>query len=1312
MFSFIQQVGRWGQRVNSRIFRPLSVFTGSKPIGQMCTALLAILVYSNETQAGPWDNFSAPGNDQNGNFTVSWNGWGPQPNLSAFCVSREITAREINTNATYKKNISCNATSTSFSLIPGTYRYEGVVTYLQQTNPCGVCPANEPPDPLNTSQQTFVPLPEITAPEISEGFPVLLWDDYPGATEYRLQRRTISGPSGSAGLNPWVELYTGPTNNYVVTGVKLADGFHQFRVKTCRNTKCSGYSPVIEMEVIHTPNQPASISVPDVSPGSAVEIEWAASTGGELDRYEFFFCERQPGATDCLYQPYTVGTARTFLHENLNDDSQYRYRVRACSSFACSPFRTSGFMTAQVDPTEYLRRQLYYNKANDIDASEDGNQNQYARDLAAFRYLDLLYTVESGVVVNTYASGDATQSIDTLYGAAERARAANVEVDVIAALAKKPKHKGLKKLLLDIYHDRAVAEMLLYNEFIDRANIARLDGTPLAAELAELEAAFTTSDAALQKYFELFRAHWKIFLSFAESRRQLSPRYYPEGSTVAQDVASEVELFAGFKDVVLAYELLARVLESQNRSARLQALPPSGVADEATLSFYQSVLDDISSKEQMLRTILENNFQRELFDGEGNFFVSSGDNSGLAQTTMLYEVAVQETESTLAWMRGEKDYLGLPNDAAFIMQGPGGGGTADYYTFDLLAPTLEASAGPIETAIGAMETAKASYDNFRFQQDLLATEYTDRNRELNDTLFGLLGVEVGDLCAPGNDCVDIDDTVVAGSQIGLQHQNIELARLNLVNMQTQLENHIQRIRNEVEHRGTVAGINDALAAVEIKYGEDDIKLSDKIRELERKADDFNDVLTGISGAGDIALTFMGFKGFKDPFTLIKDVSSVAKGLSTVVKSIVGIGKERKIDDLETERQRLALAERAEINVLNAQMDDAAFVKTIKNLQLEVAVLELSIVQAQLAIRQELDRLNQMFSQAQRLISQILITNASLATRYFADPIHGRILTADMRQAERRVDLAKRWLSIAKSALEHKWQDTFSSLPSIAELRTAEDIRNFRTELIALNLGGSFGPGIEQAHDVFSIRNHVFGIAPDSAANTDFSHLLESHRHPDKLDWITLEFSTVKSIPPTFFQGPTVADNNPSCVLAAGTYRNKIRSVAVNLLTSHQDDGIPSPSVRLTYGGSSIRRTSTPGTVIATDEEGNVVGIEDEFVSTIPKFLVNGADLFVNSAQDMVFKDSFSQDMAASFNHHPENPTSQALKPIFVFKERSVAATRWRLSIKVGFAGSPIVDLSNVLDIELHFDHSYQSRFEPSQDPACDGGPLLLTPPTD
>ncbi|MEZ8651068.1 hypothetical protein AB6D92_19070, partial [Vibrio splendidus] len=87
------------------------------------------------------------------------------------------------------------------------------------------------------------------------------------------------------------------------------------------------------------------------------------------------------------------------------------------------------------------------------------------------------------------------------------------------------------------------------------------------------------------------------------------------------------------------------------------------------------------------------------------------------------------------------------------------------------------------------------------------------------------------------------------------------------------------------------------------------------------------------------------------------------------------------------------------------------------------------------------------------------------------------------------------------------------------------------------------------------------------------------------------------------------------------------------------------------------------------------------------------------------KDSYRQQMKANIMTD-EGSKSAFLNPTYAFKERSVAASGWRLSVKLGDRYGEIVDLEGLDDIELIIKHRYYSRNAET----CGGGgtgPLLL-----
>ncbi|WP_367317333.1 hypothetical protein [Vibrio coralliilyticus] len=167
----------------------------------------------------------------------------------------------------------------------------------------------------------------------------------------------------------------------------------------------------------------------------------------------------------------------------------------------------------------------------------------------------------------------------------------------------------------------------------------------------------------------------------------------------------------------------------------------------------------------------------------------------------------------------------------------------------------------------------------------------------------------------------------------------------------------------------------------------------------------------------------------------------------------------------------------------------------------------------------------------------------------------------------------------------------------------------------------------------------------------------------------------------------------TCLLDAGTYLDKIDAVSLNLVVSHDVSGEVSTPAYLTYGGNNYMRSRIPGAL--TDNED---GVKDELIAYSARFWdVSNGGFFA--------KDSYRQQMKANIMLSYDK-NSELLNPTYSFKERSVAASGWRLSVKLSDRYGDIVDLESIDDIEMRVKHRFQSRNAET----CGGGdlgPLLL-----
>jgi RHS repeat-associated protein len=153
-------------------------------------------------------------------------------------------------------------------------------------------------------------------------------------------------PSGTVTVYDVIEYKDSTTTSTVVandtTALSLAlsgkgDGDYTYRVRACNGYSwaCSAYSShSVNLNVLHKPATPASISNPSTDTDGTITIDWGTASG-IVDEYRLeeqknsgAWVQVQSGST-ALTKTRTVG------------NGTYHYRVKACNDTGCSGFRTT-----------------------------------------------------------------------------------------------------------------------------------------------------------------------------------------------------------------------------------------------------------------------------------------------------------------------------------------------------------------------------------------------------------------------------------------------------------------------------------------------------------------------------------------------------------------------------------------------------------------------------------------------------------------------------------------------------------------------------------------------------------------------------------------------------------------------------------------------------------------------------------------------------------------------------------------------------------------------------------------------------------
>ncbi|MFS1526371.1 hypothetical protein ACL7TT_20175, partial [Microbulbifer sp. 2304DJ12-6] len=911
----------------------------------------------------------------------------------------------------------------------------------------------------------------------------------------------------------------------------------------------------------------------------------------------------------------------------------------------------------------------------------------------------------TNTVINRFASGEPTVEFSSLYDTAERNRATAVEAFIFEQLTHYPDNENLQRFTLDVYYDRAVAEMILANEALDKARISRLRNEAVSVEVGHIETAHQLLDDALEQYNSLLQYAPEFLAQWGASRGQISPRYYDPNDLAQKDVTPAERLFTGYKDVTMLYQLMGRLASTKVQQARLAV-----VAGQTNTTILAQLIEemntlrsDLVAREQSLRAIFP-----------GIDFTQVTGFSGLPEAVSAWQSHIVDLENAVNWLAGDTNILGLPQDAVLLVQGYGIDGNTEFDSFNALSDFLgNDSSGPIATAQSSLAAARTSYDTYRHSADTLATEYTDRHQQLGNWLFSLLGVEFPDNCFEES-CVIATEEALEGSEISLQANNIDIAQIALDRNLQSMENLLVAIEIEIDRRAAEEDIVDGQSKIILDYGSKQESIAKQIARVRIEAEKSSQRHGYIKAIGGAIKAY-----YTGDFSTLEQATDQVIAANRNIRSIKDIGR------LEAMSIRLGAEERAALNDSTNRLLDVESKARVRTMWLEANTIALDIAQAEATVEQEVERLAGMLNQAQRVANQIFTANSNLAERYFADPIHGSRLTTEMLRAERYFEEAQKWLFYAASALEYKWQEPFVGPVSrgrkeaVYTLRNAEELRDFHSEMLSFDQLRNLS-GTQQATDTFSIKDHVFGYVdtiggiaqtyphPDPA-QVDGPRLSPQEAFHAKLQllsrnfgsdtWVTVEFSTVKELPRSnFFLGPVVAGTGDlACLATGGTYLDKIETIALNIPASYSSSSETETPAFLTYGGTSVVRSKTPGRLVV-NEDG--VGIADELVTYSTRFwdTVEGTQL--------AFRDSYRVSMAADLDVLSSEPGSSSTVTS-VFKERSVAATGWRLSIKLADRFGPLVDIDAMQDIELVFNHRYKSRNFDTCDDDGPGGPLLL-----
>ena len=904
---------------------------------------------------------------------------------------------------------------------------------------------------------------------------------------------------------------------------------------------------------------------------------------------------------------------------------------------------------------------------------------QYAKDtedkdLTAFRYLERMFTLDpkTGDIIVAISEGREGMLFDSLWGNAEK-RQADIAIKTIENLVIETSDLvGLKAVLFDIYYDRATADFILANRATDQARILWIDRASSASVEKYRQQSLDILLSAFDDYWRLIEKYPQSFVSAQPFRDVKSARYLNEKGQ-SLPVYQEDRLITGYKDALLAYQFMNELLAQQLQLSKLKSVSASSAEQKSKLAYdASSLLERVISKETQLRRLLGN-------DSYTHIMMSS--------ELDKFKGNIVKLKSVANWLEGGANYLGLPDDFVLLMPDYDSEGSIGSSSTEAIGKVLDEMTLSLENSLNLAQKKRLDY---HYQLDVFTRNFEQENQSSKDRLSTLLGCPSS---LAVNTCKEQTKSQRRGSSIGYQLKNIQAAKREVERAYRVHSEVLSNIAQEVTRLEQVQQTSNLVDKITVKLGLNEFKLKSLIDESRTSTFDMNTLLLSeeVQHSLDMLDRFLNDTGSTDlssTFTAVENLQGALKGSSLKA-------------DLYT--QKLALLERATIKGLQVETSDVFAKGRIQQLILELATARADMAKSLSNLSDDAGRLLALNAEALLLVAETDQNEYLASERSYANPLSFSTLTVETYQAELEFSELQEWLFYAVQALEHSRQVLFNDRNAELDKGDVFKISNIQQSIEYLNAlesfyGGWYTPNGYQTVDIISLKRDIFGyidhyngrtiLYPDPNGSGEMLNADEAFNAKLKLlsrdlvsgEWLTVEFSTVKNVPfSLLFQGPIVgSDDDVMCLSAAGTYSDKIGGVAIDLALNYDISGEATTKAYLTYGGNSYMRSSTPGVLVGDGE-----GLQGGLNSYSTRF----ADI---SRDSVVSNGSFRQRMTANLTagYHDNR---ELLNPTYSFKERSVAASGWRLSLQLGDEYGDIVETEAIDDIKLVIQHQFRTR---------------------
>ena len=914
----------------------------------------------------------------------------------------------------------------------------------------------------------------------------------------------------------------------------------------------------------------------------------------------------------------------------------------------------------------------------------------------AFRFIDEIYGNDQGSAVSQLENrllteAEIDQMLDEMYGADELERVDAAERLVRNALRYAPFDKQLRTVLLDIFYHRCVASALVSKERLVRAYKKRIDEPQpgervIDNEIDYFERALEVYRHAADPYYELFTDGmgisvlefdpafnddvpfgYYLFLQEVPGRSLLAATFRDENDNprpvvAGADGTEPAVLFSGYKDLALLFEI-ARDHAVVAKELALRYVMRGGPGD---VDAARSLINEI-----VLQTDIEGSVLLGIFPDYDP--ATMAPNSGVPEAIATWQSAVSELEGLRQFIKGDLNLLGFRDDFLMLVQSF----EDEKDSFDALVHWNDAQSltTPLGSAVAKLGEARDNYDTYRGQQDQLGFHMELQVNTHRLRLASIAGVD------PGLDPRNPDHPAYLtpeqneGSEINLQVTSIKIAMNRIRQNGQEIANLKEKVEIEVQRRAQETGITANIQSIMIDYAGKQAVLTEEIADIEGK----QIFAQNMADAANCVTTTVGMSG-----PIPTGSVSVSGGLvAYTANAFVQQDWEEEKGRLQADKEKLAAMEQCQIKAQDDRLLDVNSRANIKTWLLEMKTLQLRSEEAMLMLNQEVARLTGLLGEKASIEARMAEVSADLLTRYYADPLHRLRYQGAMLDAQKAFEDAQKWVYYTVRAFEYKHNiprfvtPGGYSLNSVFAARTADELLDIVTAIEAYDVELGLPGGVPKESWLSFVKD--LRVANDATGLRAYLH--------DRTDGgiIVINFSTVLDDGESFFLGPRFLSDGS--VATPGSFLDKINFLKINFVGSHT---VANTAVlgMLTQGGTQFVRNIDVG----DRDPASPNRIKGEMTAWSTRFWFKhpgnpSADPPVPARWR--FNDGLQANLLLNLTNTSEDMTTG--NEFDEFSERSVAATDWKLFTFVQEGGETRLNIDEVDDIEIYFNHRSKTR---------------------